>query len=121
MLRAKRPVLATVLAFTFLFAGWAPMAHAVDLNSDRPGEISMIADAVFARPVLLLSTAIGLGLFTVTLPFSLIGNNVHEASESLVKAPARATFVRCLGCTPAQHDQMQNERETIKANRENGG
>ena len=121
MLRAKRPVLASVLAFTFLFAGWAPLAHAVDLESDRPGEIAMIADAAFARPVLLLSTAIGLGLFTVTLPFSLIGNNVHETSESLVKAPARATFVRCLGCTPAQHDQLQNERETIKANRQNGG
>ncbi len=121
MLRAKRPFLASVLAFTFLFAGWAPMAHAFDPNSDRPGEIAMAADAIFARPVLLLSTAIGVGLFTITLPFSLIGNNVHETSESLVKAPARATFVRCLGCTPAQHDQLQNERETIKANRENGG
>ena len=117
MLRAKRPVLASVLAFTFLFAGWAPMAHAFDAASDRPGEIAMVADTVFARPVLLLSTAVGLGLFTITLPFSLIGNNVHETAESLVKAPARATFVRCLGCTPAQHDQLQNERETAKANR----
>jgi hypothetical protein len=117
MLRAKRPVLASFLAFSFLLAGWAPMAHAFDPNSDRPGEVAMAADALFARPALLVCTVVGLGLFTVTLPFSLIGNNVHETAESLVKAPARATFIRCLGCTPAQHEQLQNERETAKANR----
>ncbi|MFN3713796.1 MAG: hypothetical protein ACK4SX_09065 [Alcanivoracaceae bacterium] len=117
MLRAKRPFLASILAFSLLFAGWAPMAHAFDPDSDRPGEISMMADALLARPVLLVSTVIGLGLFTVTLPFSLLGDNVDEAAEALVKAPARATFLRCLGCTPAQHEQRQNERSTERANR----
>ena len=33
------------------------------------------------------------------LPFSLLGGNADEAGEVLVMGPAKATFVRCLGCT----------------------
>ena len=117
MQRAKRPVLASVLAFSFLLAGWAPLAHAVDLDSDRPGEIAMIADVGFARPVLAAFTLVGFSVFTVGLPFSIIGDNVDESAEKLVRSPARSTFVRCLGCTPAQHDFLQNERETERRNR----
>lgn len=117
MQRAKRPVLASVLAFSYLLAGWAPMAHAVDLDDDRPGEIAMIADIGFARPVLATFTLIGFGAFTAALPFSIAGGNVDESAEKLVRTPARATFVRCLGCTPAQHDFLHNERETERRNR----
>jgi hypothetical protein len=117
MLRAKRPVLASFLAFTFLFAGVVPVAHAFDPDSDRPGEIAMIADTFLARPVLAAFSLIGLGVFTLSLPASILGENVDESAERLVKAPARSTFVRCLGCTPAQHDFLQSERATAETNR----
>jgi hypothetical protein len=39
----------------------------------------------------------------VSLPFTLLGKNEDEAAEVLVKTPARSTFLRCLGCTPAQN------------------
>jgi len=37
-------------------------------------------------------------VYLVSLPFSLLGGNAEEAGEVLVMGPARATFVRCLGC-----------------------
>lgn len=117
MLRAKRPFLASFLAFSLLFVGVVPMAHAFDPDSDRPGEIAMIADTFFARPVLAVFSLAGLGIFTLSLPVSILGDNVDESAEKLVRATARSTFVRCLGCTPAQHDFKQSELATEKANR----
>jgi hypothetical protein len=117
MQRAKRPVLASVLAFSFLFAGWAPAAHGFEPFSDRPGEVAMIADTLLARPVLIASTLVGVGIFTIAIPFSLLGGNVSESAESLVLAPGRSAFIRCLGCTPAQHEQRQSERLIEQANR----
>lgn len=64
----------------------------------KPGTFTMAGDAVIARPLLLLATATGAVLFVVSLPFSLLGNNVEQAADKLVLTPARATFTRCLGC-----------------------
>ena len=75
----------------------------------------MIGDAVFARPLLLVSTVVGAGLYVVTLPFSLLGGNPGEAGEVLVMNPGKNTFVRCLGCTPAQHESLKAEKEMQKS------
>lgn len=64
-----------------------------------PSAETMVYDAFFMRPLSLLGTAVGAGVFLVTLPVSVVGGNVDEAAESLVAAPARNTFRRCLGCT----------------------
>lgn len=119
MLRAKRPVLAGVLAATLIIMGMAPLnATARDFYAeDRPGEFAVAGDILIARPVLLVITGLGLAAFTVSLPFSAMGGNVDEAGETLVKAPARATFLRCLGCTPAQHEQRQAVKRAEQANR----
>jgi hypothetical protein len=42
---------------------------------------------------------VGGAVWLVSLPFSLLGGNADEAGEVLVMGPAKATFVRCLGCT----------------------
>jgi hypothetical protein len=79
-------------------------AYAEPLVADNPDidthptTITMAADALIARPLLLLTTAAGVMVFVISLPFSALGNNVHEAAEKLVMVPARATFTRCLGC-----------------------
>jgi hypothetical protein len=80
-------------------------AHAGDyedsnMSSDqyKPSAEQMIVDGLIYRPLSLAGTIIGTGLFIVTLPFSLMGDNVDVAAERLVKDPASATFDRCLGC-----------------------
>lgn len=121
MQRAKRPVLASILASSLMLAGMVPVTAAGaagDLSNNEPGELATIGDAIFARPVLLLATGVGLTLYTATLPFSILGDNEEEAAERLVVGPARATFLRCMGCTPAQHEQRQIEKRTRKANQE---
>ena len=66
---------------------------------ERPSPMTMVADAIFVRPILLGSTIVGTGLYALTLPFTLIGGNAEEAGHQFVVVPFKATFVRCLGCT----------------------
>jgi len=66
---------------------------------EAPNAFAMVADLVIARPLLIAGTVIGAGLFVVTLPFTApVGATKHSA-KSFVVEPARAAFVRCLGCT----------------------
>lgn len=120
MLRAKRPVMASILASTLILTGTAPSLGLAQFDNgieDRPGEIAMMGDALIARPVMLASTVIGTALFIVTLPASALGGNIPEAGERLVAAPARATFMRCLGCTSMQHESLKAKRKTEAAQR----
>lgn len=64
----------------------------------KPTAEEMILDGLVYRPLSLVGTLVGTGVFVVTLPFSLLGGNVEEAGETLVVEPARDTFTRCLGC-----------------------
>ena len=117
MKRGKRPVLAPLLASALMFAGMAPAtASAERLIDDEPSEMATIGDALFARPVLLLATGVGLTIYTATLPFSILGGNEQQAAETLVLGPADATFQRCLGCTPEQERRRRTRVRTEKAN-----
>ena len=58
---------------------------------------AMILDAVLIRPIGLVTTVAGSAIYTISLPFSLLGGNEHEAREKLVLEPARYTFNRPLG------------------------
>ena len=57
----------------------------------------MVFDAVVLRPVGLVTTVAGSAIYTISLPFSLLGGNEKEARENLVNNPARYTFKRPLG------------------------
>ncbi len=65
-----------------------------DILSD--GE-KMVLDAVVMRPAGLLTTIAGTAIYTISLPFSLLGGNEKQAREHLVNEPARYTFKRPLG------------------------
>lgn len=67
--------------------------------TEKPSALAMAGDALFARPALLAMTAVGGAVYLASLPFSLLGGNAEEAGDVLVLEPAKATFVRCLGCT----------------------
>ncbi|WP_097459292.1 hypothetical protein [Mangrovitalea sediminis] len=70
-----------------------------DTVKETPSALAMTGDALFARPALLAMTVAGSAVYLVSLPFSLLGGNASEAGKVLVVDPAKATFVRCLGCT----------------------
>jgi hypothetical protein len=80
-------------------------------DPNKPSEMAMLFDGLVARPLLFGATAVGTVLFIGTLPFSALGGNVKEAGSALVVAPAKATFVRCLGCTPTQDEYRRNQAQ----------
>jgi hypothetical protein len=57
----------------------------------------MAVDVAIVRPISLVATVLGTGIFIVSLPFSILGGNVDEAGRNLVLKPAKTTFIRPLG------------------------
>lgn len=98
-------------------AGADPVARQA-LDERRVSEGAMLMDALIARPLLLAGTVAGTGLFLVSAPFTLAGGTTGETWETLVVTPASATFARCLGCTPAQNDQVEARRRTARLQEE---
>ncbi len=86
-------ILALALAFCF-----AQPAQASWLGT-QPGEdfVIVAGDALLTRPFTLAMTIVGASVYLVTLPLTFYAKD-PTTYEVLVKAPARATFVRCLGC-----------------------
>lgn len=72
---------------------------------NRSGE-NMAADLVFMRPVGIAATVAGAAVFLVSLPFSLMTNDVPEAAKQLVVNPYNYTFNRPLGDFDYQTDTM---------------
>lgn len=99
-------IVITTLAVCLLAFSSVGHAQAID---EEPSAIAMTTDALFIRPVLLATTVVGSAVYIVSLPFSLLGGNAAEAGETLVMGPAKATFVRCLGCT-----RLGRKPETIE-------
>ncbi|QSP95391.1 hypothetical protein LPB19_02925 [Marinobacter salinisoli] len=93
--KLSRTLIATLAACLLAFSS---IGHARSVE-ESPSALAMTGDALFARPVLFATTLVGGAVYLVSLPFSLLGGNAAEAGETLVLGPARATFVRCLGCT----------------------
>ncbi len=87
----------------------APMSQA-ETTQSTPSALAMTGDAVFARPALLAMTVVGGAVYLVSLPFSLLGGNAAEAGKVLVVDPAKATFVRCLGCTMTGRKSAQSNQ-----------
>ncbi len=58
---------------------------------------AMAADTLTLRPLGLVSTIAGFGLFVISSPFSAAGGNIGKAWDAMVKKPAKFTFARPLG------------------------
>ncbi|MEE4299747.1 MAG: hypothetical protein V2J24_09920 [Pseudomonadales bacterium] len=93
-----RRTAAALILTTTVAAGMPAQAQNAVIRDELPGAGAMAADLLVARPIGLAATVLGTGIFVLGLPFSLAGGNVSESGEELVVGPARATFVRCLGC-----------------------
>ncbi|MFW0757119.1 multidrug transporter [Pseudomonas sp. H11T01] len=73
----------------------------------NPPAFAMIGDLLIARPLLVVATVIGAGVFVVSLPFTAFGGGIGEAGQALVLDPGKAAFARCLGCTGEGDDQRE--------------
>ena len=76
---------------------------------EKPSALAMTGDLVLVRPTMLVITAVGTGVFLLSLPFSLMGGNAAEAGDTLVVQPAKTTFVRCLGCKNPGYKQKVDQ------------
>lgn len=101
--RLPAAVLITSLALPQ--ALWAQ--EAVD---ESPNAGRMVGDLLVARPMGLVATVGGTAAFLVSLPFTLLAGHASEAAETLMVGPARATFMRCLGCTEMGYTNKDVER-----------
>lgn len=62
-----------------------------------PSAVAMAADLLVARPIGLVATVLGTGLFIVQLPLAIFTREVADPGRKLVVEPARYTFTRPLG------------------------
>lgn len=94
MSRIQTISLAAVLA---LAVGSAQAQVTQDVDTS-PSGVAMAADLLLVRPLGLVATVLGSGLFVLQLPLSLVqGEPPLEPARKLVVAPAEFTFSRPLG------------------------
>ncbi len=89
-----------LIALSTIAASTSASAASSDYAGNRgePRWEDQAVDAVVARPLGIVTTAVGAVVWGISLPFSLLGGNAGEAGDILVGGPGRETFVRCLGC-----------------------
>ncbi len=78
------------------------LAGAEQYSDVKPTGEAIAGDALIVRPIGLAATVMGLGIFMVTLPFTLPGGNAGTAAKALIGEPARYTFGRPLGQSQAK-------------------
>ena len=87
-----KKLLSILLVTIMLFSAAPAFAASSDIDST-----DIIIDAIFLRPLGLVSTAFGSVFFVATLPISAITSSVGTAYEALVEDPFVYTFRRPLG------------------------
>lgn len=84
-------------AITVMAMGSAQAQVTQDVDT-APSAVAMAADLLVVRPLGLVATVLGTGLFVLQLPLSLVqGEAPVDPARKLVVAPARFTFSRPLG------------------------
>lgn len=96
MLGRKWITLVVVLAMIMVPLG-ASSAELMETEDLQINAGSMVVDALVARPVGMVMTVAGLGMFIVSSPFSALGGNFCQAWNTLVIYPGKFTFARPLG------------------------
>jgi hypothetical protein len=102
-MRAIRPVAHAVAAAALLCAAavsadqTASEAEATIQIDDAPSGEQMGLDLLLVRPLSLVGTVIGIGVFVVSTPFCALAWNCVDPARRLVLEPAKYTFTRDLG------------------------
>jgi hypothetical protein len=95
----RKTILGVALGATLsLSAGLATADEIRDDLNGTPSAGAMAFDLVIVRPVGLVATVLGAGLFVLQLPLSMIqGEPPSGPAQKLVVEPAQFTFKRPLG------------------------
>lgn len=91
--------LASIAAGVVLALG-AAVAQAEEFREsadETPGAGAMAFDLIVVRPLGLVGTVLGTGLFVLQLPFAAIQGEFADPARRFVVEPARYTFTRPLG------------------------
>lgn len=91
----KRSTALSLAAILTMVACGARAGEPIGASAEYPAYC--VADAFIERPVGMVLTISGVGLFVATLPFSVLGGNAGEACSKLVERPFKYTFSRPLG------------------------
>jgi hypothetical protein len=84
---------AAVVALTF-----GATASAYDqVIDDTPSAEAMTFDLFIVRPLSLVGTVLGAGVYVIALPVNLLTFNFVDPARRLIIEPAKFTFVRDLG------------------------
>lgn len=109
--RCLNKIVAFIATLTLVCLPLQGQARVID---EDPSALEMMFDGLVGRPITLVATVGGAAVWLVTLPFSLLGGNAGDAADKLILYPAKATFVRCLGCKqPGRKVDYADELEDI--------
>ncbi len=89
-----KKIFSTVCLTLLLFTAATP-AHAAGERDVDPGAI--VIDVLLIRPLGLISTTIGTGVFIIALPFAIPSGSTATIAKKLVLDPLRFTFTRPVG------------------------
>ncbi len=90
------------IVFLFLFSSSFPL-----LPKEVPSGGEIMVDALVARPLGLASIGIGLGLFVISSPFSLLSGTFIQTGRRLVIYPLKFTFTRGVGDFPGFMEELE--------------
>ncbi|TFH44450.1 MAG: multidrug transporter [Lysobacterales bacterium] len=94
-------LLGTALTMAFLSLPGAAQAAGSgvepELNPPQGSRQDMIGDLVLQRPFGLANTVLGIGVWIVSLPFTIFSGSTGDAGVKLIAEPAAHTFTRPLG------------------------
>jgi hypothetical protein len=97
MKRFQKPVLIFMAAALFAMATFTPQTFA-GTPTDPPKAEAMAADLLVLKPLGLVTTVLGIALYTVALPLTAWSRErMDKAEQRFIIDPAVYTFVRPLG------------------------
>ena len=98
MLTTSKWVKAAALSAALMVGQGALATQPGEVVQEDPSAMAMTVDLLLVRPVMMLGTFTTSLLWAVSSPFAAAGGNLDQSTKTLVIDPAKATFVRCLGC-----------------------
>ena len=97
MCQVGKQTIAIAVVIALLGLPLGVVAGEMDERDPQVSALQMTTDALIARPLGIVGTVVGFGLFIISSPFSLLGGNADKAWQALVLYPAEFTFDRPLG------------------------
>ena len=93
-----RKIAALLIVFALIVSfSAAPLQASEGWGGQEASADAMIFDAVFLRPLGLVSMVGGTAVFVVTIFFTVPSGSANQAADRLISDPARYTFARPLG------------------------